>query len=323
MKDAFGRSISYLRLSVTDRCDFRCSYCLPRSHRDFASAAEWLTPLEIERLIRVFTQLGIRHIRLTGGEPLVRKEILEIIQRIHSISGVEDIALSTNAARLEKFASALKQAGVSRLNISLDSLNPERFKAITGSDLCKVLKGIDAALERGFHPIKINMVVMRGINDLEVEPMVEFCKDRGLTLRFIETMPIGLNGQEANLHYFPLNEIEELLTRSHSLSPTAVRGSGPARYFQVDDSALVIGFITPRSQHFCESCNRVRLSVEGNLHLCLGQEDQVPLRDLMRQGASDDQLAEAIALGIRNKPERHHFEDTGVHILRPMSALGG
>jgi cyclic pyranopterin phosphate synthase len=171
--------------------------------------------------------------------------------------------------------------------------------------------------------LTINMVVMRGVNDQEVAPMVDFCMQKGLTLRFIETMPVGLNGREASKRYLPLSEIEQRLHGQFDLQPTAMRGSGPARYFRVEQSALVIGFITPQSQHFCESCNRIRLSVEGDLHLCLGQEDQVPLGKLLRDGASDGELREAILEGIRNKPERHHFEDSGVKIIRPMSALGG
>jgi cyclic pyranopterin phosphate synthase len=323
MRDSFGRSISYLRLSVTDRCDFRCSYCLPRSYRGFASPDHWMRPDEVERLVKLFSSLGIRHVRLTGGEPLVRKELLDISRRIHALEGIEEISLSTNAGRLGPVAAELRESGVSRLNISLDTLNGETFKQITGSDLNPVLEGIDAAINSGFQPIKINMVVMRGVNDHEVAPMVAFCMNKGLTLRFIETMPVGQNGREAVQKYLPLSEIEQRLRGQFDLQPTAIRGSGPARYFRVDKSALVIGFITPQSQHFCESCNRVRLSVEGNLHLCLGQENQVPLGKMLREGASDGELREAIIEGIRNKPERHHFEDTGVKIIRPMSALGG
>ena len=252
MQDSYGRKISYLRLSVTDRCDFRCSYCLPRSHRDFASPEHWLTPAETERIISVFAKLGVRHVRLTGGEPLVRKELVDITQRLNRIPGIDEISLSTNAARFATFATELRDAGVSRLNVSLDSLNPDTFKEITGGSLKKVLEGIDAAIEHGLQPLKVNMVVMKGINDHEVDDMVNFCIEKGLTLRFIETMPIGLNGVEANKHFIPLIEVEQRLRNRFRLEPAAIRGSGPAKYFRIDDSPLVIGFITPQSQHFCE-----------------------------------------------------------------------
>lgn len=324
MRDSFGREISYLRLSVTDRCDFRCFYCLPRDYRGFATPAHWLTPSQIERLIGIFAGLGVRHVRLTGGEPLVRKELLEIAQRLGAISGIEEISLSTNASRLRQLARDLRSAGVSRLNISLDSLDPATFTRITGGgELDKVLDGIQAATEAGFQPLKINMVVMKGINDHEVEAMVAYCQQHGLALRFIETMPIGRNGIEANHHFIPLREVEARLRRQHGLHPAAMRGSGPARYFQVDDSGLVVGFITPQSQHFCDTCNRVRLSAEGDLHLCLGKENRAPLRPLLLQGESDEVIRATIQAAIGSKPARHTFDQPETHVIRPMSALGG
>jgi len=235
MKDRYGRQIHYLRLSVTDRCDFRCTYCLPRSHRDFATPQDWLTPAEIGRIGAVFSQLGVNHIRLTGGEPLVRPELAEIVGRLGALPGIEDLSLSTNASRLGKFAVDLKSSGVTRLNISLDSLDPDTFRALTGGKLPRVLEGIDAAREAGFTPIKINMVVMRGVNDHEVNDMVAFCRSKGLTLRFIEAMPIGPGGQDAQDHYMPLSEVEERLRGQFRLTPAAMKGSGPARYFQIDD----------------------------------------------------------------------------------------
>ena len=323
MKDGFGRRIHYLRLSVTDRCDFRCTYCLPRSHRGFATPQEWLTPREIARIGEIFSRLGVNHIRLTGGEPLVRPELPEIAHRLGALPGIEDLSLSTNASRLAKYASWLKASGITRLNISLDSLDTETFKVLTGGRLEKVLVGIAAAREAGFAPIKINMVVMRGVNDHEVNDMVEFCRREGLTLRLIEAMPIGAGGQEAQDHYMPLSEVEQRLRKQFRLSPAAMHGSGPARYFQIDDSELLIGFITPKSQHFCDTCNRVRLSVTGELYLCLGQENKVELGTMLRAGASDEQLQSAILEGIANKPKRHDFNGAPTAILRPMSALGG
>lgn len=323
MRDRFGRQVHYLRLSVTDRCDFRCSYCLPRSHRDFATPADWLSAAEIGRIVGLFCGLGVRHVRLTGGEPLVRRELLEIVGTIAATPGIEDLSLSTNASRLEPLAETLKGSGVTRLNISLDSLDPERFRHITGGRLDRVLQGIESARRAGFWPIKINMVVMRGVNDDEINDMVDFCIGKNLTLRFIETMPIGAGGQQAQDHYMPMDEVEQRLRDRFNLVPAAMKGSGPARYVQVDGNELRIGFITPQSQHFCATCNRVRLDVSGNLHLCLGQENQVPLGRLLRQGAGDEQLERAILEGIANKPERHHFTTVPTAILRPMSALGG
>jgi len=323
MEDRYGRQIHYLRLSVTDRCDFRCNYCLPRAHRDFATPQDWLGADETARIVGLFAKLGVSHVRLTGGEPLVRRELPEIVRNIAALNGIHDLSLSTNASRMEKFAPLLKKAGVTRLNISLDSLDPVKFKDITGGDLQHVLNGIAAAQRAGFAPIKINMVAMRGINDDEVNDMVDFCIEHGLTLRFIEAMPVGAGGQQAQDSYMPLSDVEDQLRARFRLEPAAMKGSGPARYFRVDDSELRIGFITPQSQHFCETCNRVRLSVTGDLYLCLGQENKVALGDMLRAGASDAELTGAILRGIANKPERHHFIDAPTAILRPMSALGG
>lgn len=323
LHDSFNREIHYLRLSVSDRCDFRCFYCLPRGFRDFETPEEWLTSEEIERVVAQFATLGVKHVRLTGGEPLVRRELEEIAHRIAVLPGIEELSLSTNASRLAGHAASLHAAGVRRLNISLDSLDEANFKQITGSRLQPVLEGIEAASTLGFQPIKINMVIMRGINDHEVEAMIDYCQRHNLTLRFIETMPIGDGGRHATEHYLPLSEIERRLRQQHRLSAAAMRGSGPASYFQIDDSELVVGFITPQSRHFCASCNRVRLSVTGDLHLCLGQEDRLALRPLLRGGASDQAIQDAIRLAIARKPERHQFNETPTAIIRPMSSIGG
>jgi cyclic pyranopterin phosphate synthase len=323
LQDSFKREIQYLRLSVTDRCDFRCFYRLPRAYREFETLQDWLTPEEVERVVAQFAALGVKHVRLTGGEPLVRKELPEIAERISALPGIDELSLSTNASRLAYHAAALYRAGVRRLNISLDSLNKARFERITGSQLLPILNGIEAASAEGFSPIKINMVIMRGINDREVEAMVDYCLEFGLTLRFIETVPVGDGGRYANEHYIPLSEIENRLRKRHGFSSAAIQGSGPARYFRIDDSELVVGFITPQSQHFCESCNRVRLSVTGDLHLCLGQENRLALRPMLRGGSSDAEIQEAIRQAIARKPERHHFNEISGTITHPMSALGG
>ncbi len=321
--DGFGRSITYLRLSVTDRCDLRCFYCLPRSYRDFQTPANWLTPGEIGRIALAFAEIGVRHVRLTGGEPLVRKELGSIVEALNATDGIEEISLSTNALRLADHAESLRQRGVSRVNVSLDSLRPETFRRVTGGDLSGVLAGLGAAREAGYAPIKVNMVMMRGINDDEAEGMAEFCMENGFTLRFIETMPVGDGGRDAADHYLPLEEIRQRLDRRFGLAPAAMRGSGPARYFRVAESALVVGFITPLSQHFCDTCNRVRLSADGRLHLCLGEEEDLDLRTPLRAGVSIEQLTALIADALQRKPMRHDFNETPERILRPMSALGG
>ena len=321
--DPFGRNIEYVRLSVTDRCDLRCSYCMPKGFRDFEEPEHWLRFDEIERVIAAFARLGTRRIRLTGGEPLVRKDLPELAASLAQLPGVEDLSLSTNATRLARHAEALHQAGVRRLNISLDTLHPERFKAITGGRLDKVLDGIRAARDAGFAPIKLNMVVMKGVNEDEVEDMVEFCIDQGLTLRFIETMPMGDTGRNASHQFVDLQAVKARLARRFELIPGVMPGGGPARYVQVAGTELRIGFITPISQHFCATCNRVRLSVDGTLYLCLGQEDRLELRPLLRAGASDAELEAAIRDAIARKPERHEFREKPEQVLRFMSMTGG
>jgi cyclic pyranopterin phosphate synthase len=324
LTDSFGRRIEYVRLSVTDKCNLRCFYCLPRSFRDFAEPAHWLSFDEIERVMRAFGELGVRRVRLTGGEPLLRKRLPELTRRLSALPGIEDLSLSTNATLLSPHAQALRDAGVSRLNVSLDTLKPERFTRITGgTSLEQVLAGLQAATAAGFHPIKINMLALKGINDDEFENMVEFCLAHDLTLRFIETMPMGKAGLEASRHYLDLQEVQKRLTEKYDLIPTLVPGGGPARYFRVNGSNLHIGFITPISQHFCANCNRVRLAVDGALYLCLGQEHKFELRPLLRAGISDAELKTALATAIRCKPERHEFGEKPHHIVRFMSVTGG
>ncbi len=322
--DPFLRRIEYVRLSVTDRCDLRCSYCLPQGFRDFEEPEHWLTFDEIERVMRAFTELGVRRIRITGGEPLSRGKLPELATRLAQLPGLEDLSLSTNATRLRKFAPALKQAGISRLNVSLDSLQPERFATITGGGvLGSVLDGLLAAKAAGFAPIKINTVLMKGINDDEVGDLVRFCIEHGFTLRFIETMPMGDTGRAASTQYVDLQEVRRTLAQEFELIPTVMSGGGPARYMQVADTDLKIGFITPISQHFCETCNRVRLTVDGVLYTCLGQEDKTDLRPLLRTGATLDELKGMIREAIGRKPERHEFTTQPEKVIRFMSYTGG
>ncbi len=323
LHDPFGRTIEYLRLSVTDRCDLRCFYCMPQGFHDFEIPEHWLTFDEIERVVGVFARLGVRRLRLTGGEPLVRHGLPELASRLATLPGIEDLSLSTNAVRLAKAAEPLHRAGVTRLNVSLDSLDPQHFQEITGGRLEKVLAGLQAAKAAGFAPIKINMVVMRGVNDDEVEAMVHFCLENGFTLRFIETMPMGSTGREAADHFVDLQEVRQRLERSFALIPGVMPGGGPARYVQVAGTDLRIGFITPISQHFCETCNRIRLAVDGTLYMCLGQDHSYPLRPLLRAGINDRELTEHLLHAIALKPERHEFREHPGQVVRFMSMTGG
>ncbi|NOQ69014.1 MAG: GTP 3',8-cyclase MoaA [Gammaproteobacteria bacterium] len=321
--DPFGRQIEYLRLSVTDKCNLRCFYCMPKGFKDFEQQQDWLTFDEIERVIKAFTELGVARVRLTGGEPLVRKNINELAKRLTALPGLDDLSLSTNAVLLDKHANDLHNAGVSRINVSLDSLKPERFKKITGGELQPVLDGLMAAKETGFSPIKINMVAMKGINDDEFEDMVEFCLQHDFTLRFIETMPMGATSNDATNHYLDLQTVKQQLSKSYELIPGVMPGGGPARYVQIKSTNLRIGFITPISQHFCETCNRVRLSVDGTLYLCLGQENKVELRPLLRENIGDDELKTVLIDAIGLKPEKHEFNNKPEQVVRLMSQTGG
>ncbi|ARU31893.1 GTP 3',8-cyclase MoaA [Sulfuriferula sp. AH1] len=322
LSDPFGRRIEYLRLSVTDRCDLRCSYCIPEDFRDFEEPAHWLSFDEIERLLGAFARLGLQRIRMTGGEPLLRRHLPQLAQRIAALPGINDLSLSTNATQLDKHAAALKAAGVSRLNVSLDSLHPERIKVITGRDaLPDILAGLQHARQAGFSPIKINMVAMKGTNDDEIDDMVAFCIEQGFTLRLIETMPIGATGR--NSAYLDLQPVKARLAKQFGLIDATFHGAGPARYLATPDGAFSVGFITPISQHFCETCNRVRLSVDGTLYLCLGQEDKFEFRPLLRGGATDSELEDAIRLALTHKPERHEFREQPEKIMRFMSMTGG
>ncbi|MFV1984168.1 MAG: GTP 3',8-cyclase MoaA [Thiohalomonadales bacterium] len=323
LTDPYNRTIDYLRLSVTDQCDLRCHYCMPKGFKNFEEPENWLTFDEIERVIAAFGRLGTKRIRITGGEPLVRKNIATLAKSLSQLPGIEDLSLSTNATRLSKQARALKNSGIARINVSLDTLNPEKFKMITSGKLEKVISGLMAAKDADFNPIKINMVVMKGVNDNEIEDMVAFCIKNNFTLRFIETMPMGDTGREASQQYLNLKIVKDRLAEKFSLIPGMMPGGGPARYVQVAGTNLRIGFITPMSQHFCETCNRVRLSVDGTLYLCLGQENNYPLRPLLRSGISDAELEMHIRHAINLKPEKHDFNEKPSQIVRFMSVTGG
>jgi cyclic pyranopterin phosphate synthase len=322
--DSFGRRIEYVRISVTDRCDLRCFYCMPKGFHDFEEPDNWLSFDEITRVMAAFADLGVRRARITGGEPLVRRDLPQLTARLAAIPGIEDLSLSTNAVQLEKHAAALRQGGVTRLNVSLDTLDGERFRSITGGGrLDKVIAGLLAAKREGFAPIKINMVVMKGVNEDDVEAMVDFCIEHDFTLRFIETMPMGDTGRDAAERFIDLREVRARLERRFPLVPGVMPGGGPARYMQVAGTELRIGFITPISQHFCETCNRVRLSVDGTLYMCLGQEHAFELRPLLRAGADHETLKSAILQAIELKPARHEFTEKPSQVMRFMSKTGG
>lgn len=320
--DGCGRRIDYLRLSVTDRCDLRCAYCMPVGFKDFEEPAHWLDFDEIERLLTVFARLGLKRIRLTGGEPLLRRGLVGLVHRLAALPGIEDLSLSTNGTQLARHAASLKRAGVTRLNVSLDSLDRERIRAICRRDvLAQVLDGLEAARREGFSLIKINMVATATTTDTEIDAMVDYCMARRFVLRLIETMPVGETGRSVG--HRTLGPVRERLRRRFGLVDGVVPGGGPARYLVAPDGGFQVGFITPISQHFCETCNRVRLSVDGALHLCLGREDKVDFLPLLRDGGSDADLEQALMEGLRRKPARHDFREQPQRVVRFMSMTGG
>lgn len=322
LTDQFGRHIDYLRLSVTDRCDLRCSYCIPEGFTGFEEPEHWLNFDEIERLIGAFARLGVSRIRLTGGEPLLRRDIARLAGRIAALPGIEDLSLSTNATQLDRHAQALKAAGVTRLNVSLNSLQQARVEKINGRDvLAKVMAGLAVAQDAGFAPIKLNMVALAGTNDDEIDEMVAFCMQRGFVLRLIEAMPMGDTGR--NAEYLDLQPVKERLRTQFDLVETTLHGAGPARYLGTADGRFNVGFITPISQHFCQTCNRIRIAVDGTAYMCLGQDEKFEFRPLLRGGCSDAELDDAILEAINLKPERHEFNEAPQKVLRFMSMTGG
>ncbi len=324
MEDGFGRRISYLRVSVTDRCDFRCTYCMAEE-MTFLPRAEVLSLEEIERLCGVFVGLGVRKLRFTGGEPLVRAGVPGVMARVgarHLGQGLEELTLTTNGARLARFAPELAAAGVRRVNVSLDSLKEARFAAITRTGhLPAVLAGIEAAAAAGL-AVKINMVALKGVNEDEISPMLAWCGARGFDLSLIETMPLGDMSGRVETH-LSLATVRERLCQHWTLRPSAHATGGPSRYWDVAETGARIGFITPLSEHFCASCNRVRLDVKGRLYLCLGHEAAVDLRAPLRAGASDETLDSLVRAAMRIKPELHEFEIGRPAVARYMSATGG
>ncbi|QBJ78981.1 GTP 3',8-cyclase MoaA [Aquitalea sp. USM4] len=323
LSDRFGRTIDYLRVSVTDRCDLRCSYCIPKGFKGFEEPANWLRFDEIERVVAAFARLGTRRFRLTGGEPLLRRDLPQLVGTLAALPGVEDLSLTSNGTQLASLAAPLKSAGLHRLNISLDSLRRDCVASISGSDsLDKVLSGLAAAKAAGFANIKINMVPLAGVNDGDIESMLAYCMEQGFVLRLIEAMPMGSTGQAAQ--GLDLSQLLDKLTHQHGLiASSRSLGGGPASYWQNADASFTLGLITPLSQHFCATCNRVRLSVDGTLYMCLGQEEQLELRPLLRAGCGDAELEAAIRAAIELKPEKHEFIQQPQQVVRFMSMTGG
>ena len=326
LQDRFGRTIDYVRLSVTDRCDFRCVYCMAED-MTFVPRAQVLTLEEMGRLGRVLVALGVRRIRLTGGEPLVRRDVTNLVRYLGAIPGLDELNMTTNGAGLGRFAGDLKAGGLDRLNISLDSLDPQRFRALTRTgDLGKVLAGIEAARRAGFRRIKLNSVILRGRNQDEVPALVDFALDKGLDISFIEEMPLGeISEHDRGLAFVSSEELRDQLCERLTLVPMAEKTGGPSRYWQVPGSDSRIGFISPHSQNFCHLCNRVRITAEGRMLLCLGHEHSVDLRAVLRAHPTDDApLRQAIIDAMAIKPERHDFNlAPGEQLVRFMNMTGG
>jgi cyclic pyranopterin phosphate synthase len=323
MQDQFRRKIDYLRISVTDRCNLRCKYCMPAEGVQWMPHESILSFEEILRLIRLSTQLGFRRFRITGGEPLVRKGILDFLREGAKIPGVEDLMITTNGLLLPTMAFDLKAAGVQRVNISLDTMNPKLFYDITrGGDVSKVIKGIFYSLEAGLNPVKINVVVVRGVNTDELPDFLKLAENYPLHVRFIELMPIGVSS-EHRADYVPIQEIKELLGLKECISTKEILGGGPAEYVQPSGYEGSIGFISAMSRHFCATCNRVRLTADGKLRPCLHNIHEENLRDAMRNGISDEALKNLFAQTVWFKPARHHMNDEAWQGQRVMSQIGG
>jgi cyclic pyranopterin phosphate synthase len=327
--DAYDRPISYLRVSVTDRCNLRCFYCMPEEGVPWVPHETILTYEEIETVVRAAAELQISKVRLTGGEPLVRLGVVDLVRMLSAISGIDDVAMTTNGTLLSRYVSALAEAGLRRVNISIDSLRPERFGRITrGGRLADVLEGMEAARRAGLDPIKINTVVIRGVNDDEVVDFARQTVEVGWNLRFIELMPVG-NGELIDSQWRErMVTAEEMRRRIESeLGPlTAAKapvGNGPARYYRLPGATGTLGFITPISEHFCHRCNRMRLTADGQLRPCLLSDVEIDLRTPLRQGAGVDEIKELLLRGVRSKPPEHRLAESVTSWRRTMSQLGG
>ncbi len=324
--DNFNRPISYLRVSVTDRCNLRCVYCMAPDGVHWRPHDEILRYEEIERVVRAAAELGISKVRVTGGEPLARLGIVDLVAMLARIPGIDDLAMTTNGTLLARYAEELKAAGLKRVNVSLDTLRPERFRRITRlGELSDALEGIAAAREAGLLPVKINTVVIRGLNDDEVVDFACLTKAPDWHVRFIEVMPLGNNADWAGNGYVPMSEVRERIEKElGELIPAKLAaGGGPARYYRLPDAHGTIGFITPISEHFCYQCNRLRLTADGKLRPCLLSDYEIDLRTPLRQGATIEDIKHLIIEAVRAKPERHHLLEQVIPQGRAMSEIGG
>lgn len=326
LQDRFGRTVDYVRISVTDRCDFRCVYCMAED-MTFLPRARILSLEEILRLAAQFTELGVRKIRLTGGEPLVRKNILWLVERLAWLPGLDELVMTTNGSQLAHMAEPLARAGIKRLNISLDSLRAERFRRMTRTgDLKQVLAGIEAARLAGFARVKLNSVVLKGRNDDEVLDLVDFARASDLDISFIEEMPLGdITEHDRKACFMASDDIRKLIDKDYPLTPTKLTTAGPSRYYRMADSDTRIGFISPHSHNFCADCNRVRVTAEGRLLLCLGNEHSIDVRAALRDPAVDDAaLQDRLRAAMDIKPERHYFDQHDhEQPVRFMNMTGG
>lgn len=326
--DSFGRSITYLRVSVTDRCDFRCTYCMSEN-MTFLPKKDLLTLDELERLCTAFIRRGVRKLRLTGGEPLVRKNILDLVRKLgRQIGhGLDELTLTTNGSQLARHAEELFDCGVRRINVSLDTLDPQKFREITRwGDLAKVMEGLDAAQKAGI-AVKLNAVALKDFNDKELPSLIRFAHGRGMDLTVIETMPMGLIEEDRTDRYLPLSKLRADLATQFTMRDMNHRTGGPARYVEVVETGGRLGFITPMTHNFCESCNRVRLTCTGTLYMCLGQNDAADLRSVLRESEDDADVQAAIDEAISRKPKGHDFiidrKSNRPSVARHMSVTGG
>ncbi len=324
--DKHGRHIDYVRLSVTDRCDFRCVYCMSEE-MTFLPRKQILSLEEIYKVALAFTELGVNKIRLTGGEPLIRNNVMSLIENIGLLPGLDELLLTTNGSQLEKLAGPLRDAGVNRINISLDSLNEDKFKAMTRTgELEQVLKGVATAVATGFDSIRLNSVILRDVNDQEIIDLLEYALELGINISYIEEMPLGnINDHDRLNTMFSNEKVKKIIGEQYEISPIDMNTAGPSRYYKIEGQTTKVGFISPVSHNFCESCNRVRVTVEGRLLLCLGNEYSTDLRQLLRdQPDNMELLKQTIIKSMDIKPLRHFFYDKEQpEIVRFMNMTGG
>ncbi|MCE5193890.1 MAG: GTP 3',8-cyclase MoaA [Nitrospiraceae bacterium] len=326
LKDRFNRVIDYMRISITDRCNLRCVYCMPSEGINPIEHKDILSYEEIIRVIKAAVELGVKKIRITGGEPLARKDVTSLTSEIKKIAGIEDLSITTNGILLEKYAQALADSGVDRVNVSLDTLKPERYKEITRlGDINVVFKGLEAARKAGLLPIKINMIPIRNINADEIQDFARLTIDRDCHVRFIEFMPFGKDGFWSPEKYVPCNEIMSEVEKIGRITPVKVRKNGPSKYFRIENAKGVVGFISAITHHFCEECNRLRLTADGKLRPCLFSETEIDLKPALRGTNIEEETRRLLNLAIAVKPEKHNINSSSktLKLIRTMSQIGG